>query len=167
MENVEDVSTKRPGMKKPAAAAALVAQLLQQRGMAERMEDYRAWQVWDQVVGPQIAARARPLRLREGVLEVRVDQPVWMQQLQLMKPQILARLAQRLGRETIRDLYLRRGRIDPAPPPAAPPPPLPPLNEEEKSAVEAAVAGIADPELQARLRALFTRQARLDKRRRG
>ncbi len=157
----------RPPMKKPASASALVAELLKQRGMAERMEDYRAWQVWDQVVGPQIAARAKPLRLREGILEVRVDQPVWMQQLQLMKPQILAKLANRLGSDTIRDLYLRRGRLEPAPPPPAPAPPLPALDEQEKAAVEAALGQISDPELRNRLRALFTRQARLDKSRKG
>jgi hypothetical protein len=161
------MSASRPPMKKPASASSLLSDLLKQRGIAERMEDYRAWQVWDQVVGPQIAARARPLRLRDGVLEIRVDQPVWMQQLQLMKPQILSRLAQRLGRETIRDIYLRRGRIEPGPPPPAPAPPLPMLNEEEKAAVDAAVGQVTDPELRQNLLALFTRQARLDKSRRG
>jgi hypothetical protein len=154
-------------MKRPAVASALVSDILKKRGIAERMEDYRAWLVWDQVVGPQIAARARPLRLREGVLEVRVDQPVWMQQLQLMKPQILTRLAKRLGRDTIRDIYLRRGRIEPPPLPPTPAAPLPDLTEEEKAAVEAAVAHVSDPELRGRLLALFTRQARLDKSRRG
>lgn len=160
----------RPAMKRPAGAGDLVVQWLQQRGMAEKFEEYRAWQVWDEVVGPQIARRARPIRIREGVLEVRVDQPVWMQQLQLLKPRILARLNQALGKELLRDLFLRRGPVDEAPtqPPAPPPAWLTtPLSEAEERQIEAGLAGLADPEVRNSLRAVLRRQKQLDKTRRG
>lgn len=163
------MSSDRPRMKNPAAAGSLLRDLLQQRGMAEKLQDYRAWQVWDEVVGPQIAARARPSRLRDGVLEVRVDHPVWMQQLQLMKPSILARLAQHLKGGGIRDIFLQRGRVEA--PPQAPvrvvSPPLPPLDECELAAVERVVEIVADTELRQRLRVLFTRQKQIEKSRRG
>ena len=66
--------------------------LLASLGLEERLQQYRALLLWDEVVGPQIAARTRPEKIRDGVLEVCVDQPTWMQQLQLLKPQILAKL---------------------------------------------------------------------------
>jgi hypothetical protein len=161
----------RPRMRRPASAADLVQQLLQQRGMEGKIEEYRAWQVWDQVVGPQIARRARPIRIREGVLEVRVDQPVWMQQLQLLKPRILARLNEALGKELLRDLFLRRGAIDQAPTTAAIEPPPAwlqiRLSAEETNAIEASLATIADPELRASLRAVLLRQKQLAKSRQG
>lgn len=157
----------RPRMLRPASAADLILQVLQQRGMEGKFEEYRAWQVWDQVVGPQIARRARPIRIRDGVLEVRVDQPVWMQQLQLLKPRILARLNEALGKELLRDLFLRRGAIDQAPTQAAAEPPPAwlqiKLSEAEQQEIETSVAGIADPELRDSLRGLLRRQKQLAK----
>lgn len=156
----------RPPMRKPATAADLVQQLLQQRGMEGKIEEYRTWQIWDEVVGPQIARRARPIRIRDGVLEVRVDQPVWMQQLQLLKPRILARLNAALGKELLRDLFLRRGTIDQAPTAAPEPPPAwlqIKLSDAEKQEIEVSVASIADPELRDSLRALLRRQKQLAK----
>lgn len=155
----------RPPMKNAVSAGALIESLLRQRGFEGKLREYRAWQVWDEVVGPQIAARARPSRIRDGVLEVRVDQPVWMQQLQLMKPKILARLNERLE-GAIRDIYLRRGRNEPQT--AEPPPALPawraqPLTEEESAAIEAALACIHDPELRRSMRAILVRQKKLEK----
>lgn len=157
----------RPPMRKPATAADLVQQLLQQRGMEGKIEEYRTWQIWDEVVGPQIARRARPIRIREGVLEVRVDQPVWMQQLQLLKPRILARLNQALGKELLRDLFLRRGTIDQAPTQAAVEPPPAwlqiQLSAAELAEIESSLASLGDPEVRASLAALLRRQKQLAK----
>lgn len=157
----------RPPMRKPATAADLVQQLLQQRGMEGKIEEYRTWQIWDEVVGPQIARRARPIRIREGVLEVRVDQPVWMQQLQLLKPRILARLNQALGKELLRDLFLRRGTIDQAPTQAAVEPPPAwlqiQLSAAEQAEIDNSLTAIDDPEVRASLAALLRRQKQLAK----
>jgi hypothetical protein len=154
-------------MKSAASVGALIQNILRQQGLDGRLREYRAWQVWDDVVGPQIAARARPVRIREGILEVRVDQAVWMQQLQLLKPKILVRLNERLEGATIRDLYLRRGKIERETPET--PAPTPPswqsasLTEAEESDIEAALAPLADPELRQSLRAILVRQAKLEK----
>jgi len=52
---------------------------------------------WDEIVGPDVAAHATPLRIREGVLVVAVDQPAWATQLQFLAGQILDRLAALAG----------------------------------------------------------------------
>lgn len=158
---------KRPPMKRAAAAGALLEQLLQQAGLAGKLHAYESWRVWDEVVGPQIAAHARPARIRDGVLEVRVDQAVWMQQLQLMKPKILSRLNERLGGEPIADIFWRRGRLEerPAATPAGNERPWleRTLDEAEQARIEATLAPLADDELRARLRAVLVRQAKLEK----
>ena len=92
---------RRPKMKKAALAGDLVEKLLKGFGLDERLQQYRALIIWEEVVGPQIAARTRPIRIREGILEVNVDQPTWMQQLQLMKPKILTQLNAELGKATV------------------------------------------------------------------
>lgn len=159
---------QRPPMTKAAAAGALLRELLKQWGVEGKLREYAAWQVWHEVVGPQIAARARPARIRDGILEVRVDQAVWMQQLQLLKPKILSRLNERLGGEVIRDIFWRRGRIEQEPAAAVEPrrPPLPSLPAEETARIGEVVAPVADVELRRHLQRIFVRQAQLDSARR-
>ncbi len=145
--------------------------LLEQRGMEEKLRRYRAWQLWDRVVGPQIAARARPCKLRDRVLEIRVDHPVWMQQLQLMKPRILQRLNNALGENLIHDIYLRHGRPRRDPTPAVSEPPglnwqQAQLSADEENQIARTVASLADPQLRQCLTELFRRQARVNKARR-
>ncbi len=153
---------RRPKMKKAATMGSLITDILQKRGFDDKIREYRTWQIWDETVGPQIAARARPVRIREGVLEVRIDQAVWMQTLQLMKPKILVRLNERLGGIILKDLFLRQGKI--IPPPALPPPPKPPewltqpLSEADQAEIEAALGTLDDPELKERLRRILTLQ---------
>lgn len=158
-------------MKKAASVGNLIQSILRQRGLDGKLREYRAWQVWDEVVGPQIAARARPIRIREGVLEVRVEQPVWMQQLQLLKPKILARLNERLEGGAIKDLYLRRGKIERDLPEAKTPQPpswqSASLTEAEESRIEATLAPLTDPELRRSLHAILVRQAKLKKTTKG
>lgn len=109
----------------PAAAGAVLDALTRKMGVHERLEPYRAWKVWAEVVGPQTAQHAQPFRLRAGVLEVRVDHPVWMQQLQLLKPRILERLNKAIAPGVLADIHLRHGQPE-IPVPATPP-------EEKKS----------------------------------
>jgi len=68
------------------------------------------WRVWEEAVGPQIARRAQPIRLRGRTLLVAVSSAPWMQELQLLKRTILAELAARLPRRgddtsIVADLY--------------------------------------------------------------
>lgn len=150
----------------PTTAGTLLRDLFNRRGMNEKLREYRAWKVWEEVVGPQIANRARPIRIREDILEVSVDHPVWMQQLHLLKPDILARLNQRLGGEVFRDIFWKRGRLAPHEMlrPAAEPPPdwlQTPLSAEERQQIAATVAPLADSELRQCLEQILTRQRQL------
>ncbi len=146
----------------------VIGKLFQQRGMEDKMRRYRAWKLWDKVVGPQIAARARPSRMRDNTLEVWVDHAVWMQQLQLMKPKILARLNTALGEDLIQDIYLRRGRPRQDNAPVAIEPPAlrwqqTQLSATEEEQISLTVAPLADAELRQWLQQLFHRQAQVNK----
>jgi len=147
----------------------VLRQLFAQRDLESQLRKYRAWRWWPSVVGPQVAARARPIRLRKDILEIQVDHPVWMQQLQLLKPRILARLNEALGETLITDLYLRYGHTAtvPAPPPARPALPgnwqQQALSEEDTAHLQQLAAGLSDPELQQRLLRLLELQRRLEK----
>jgi len=157
-------------MRKAAPVGQLIESLLRSRGMDAKVREYHTWKIWDEAVGPQIASQARPVRIRDGVLEVRVAQPVWMQQLQLLKPKILARLNDHLTDATIRDIFLRRGKVEPAQNAADESGTrrrrLPELSAEERQAIEETLTDLADAELKEALGRVLSRQLRLEKSRR-
>lgn len=166
--------SKRPPMKQAQAVGSLLQEVLGEQGLGDKLSRYQAWLVWDQLVGAQIARRARPLRLRQGVLEVQVDHPVWMQQLQMLKPKILEKLNERIPNAGITDIYLRKGHPGRAVSmPKEEEDPGPPawkkieLSHEERQAIETGLEELADPQLKAEMRRLFTLQKQLDKGRRN
>ncbi len=149
----------RPPMKRAARAGSIVAELFASRGQTDKMRQYRAWQVWDKVVGAQIARHARPLRMRDRVLEVRVDQPVWMQQLRMMAPQILQKLNNALGEQLIDEIYWRRGNVKPPRVEEAFQPLRAPLSDEERQQIETSLPPLANPELREALLRARIREA--------
>ncbi len=48
---------------------------------------------WAEIVGPAVAARARPRHLRDGVLSVDVDDGGWATQLRYSEADVIARYA--------------------------------------------------------------------------
>ena len=160
----------RPRMKKAEKVGALLKQVLGNQGLGEQLSRYQAWLVWDQLVGEQIAQRARPLRLRQNVLEVQVDHPVWMQQLQMLKPKILEKINQQIPNAGITDIYLRKSNA-----PSArnktlleKSDQLPEwknieLSVSEKQQIEAEISELNNQDLRDEMRRLFTLQKQLDK----
>jgi predicted nucleic acid-binding Zn ribbon protein len=66
---------------------------------------------WDDIVGPQLAAHARPLRLTRGVLVVGVTEPGWATQLTFLEGDLLRRFSEALGEGVVDhvEVRLRRG----------------------------------------------------------
>jgi predicted nucleic acid-binding Zn ribbon protein len=62
---------------------------------------------WEDLVGPDIAAHATPVSLRDGRLVLMVDQPAWAAQLRFMTSDLIARLDQVVGSEKITDVHIR------------------------------------------------------------
>jgi len=150
----------RPSKKSQASDInSLLEKILESKGLDQKLKQYRAWVVWDEVVGPQIAQHAQPLRIRESVLEVRVAHATWMQQLQLLKPKILKELNQRLGDGSLKDIYWKRGEVV-APEAQETPRPVKekPLSKENREKIEKLAADIEDLDL----RKQFSRLMELD-----
>ncbi len=163
---------KRPPMKQAARVGSLLRQMTTESELGRQLNRHQAWLIWDKLVGKQIALRARPLRLRQGILEVQVDHPVWMQQLQMLKPQILKKLNEMVPNAGIEDIYLRQTtRSSQVVPPRQKPQAETPawlkeeLSQKEKADIEKALAAIKDPELKDEMRRLYMRHAQLRKHR--
>lgn len=95
----------------PMSIADVMAQVLAQKGMTERIAQVGAMDDWASVVGAQIAAVTEPLSVTaDGVLWVRVTTAAWMNELSLLAPALLQRLNTVPGRAPVKQLRFRLGR---------------------------------------------------------
>ncbi len=62
---------------------------------------------WDEAVGPQVAAHARPVSLDEGRLVVEVDEPGWATQLRFLEATLRERLATVAGGYQVQSFEVR------------------------------------------------------------
>jgi predicted nucleic acid-binding Zn ribbon protein len=65
---------------------------------------------WEEAVGPDVAAHARPVALRDGVLLVEVDEPGWATQLRYLQGRLVERLRAVAGAASLHAIELRVGR---------------------------------------------------------
>src|SRR4051812_20425693 len=82
------------------------------------------WPAWEEAVGPEIAAAARPVALRDGVLTVHVRHAVWVQELHAQRQSLLRRVQRLAAGAVVHDLRFRVGAlpVESEGPRAAPPP---------------------------------------------
>jgi predicted nucleic acid-binding Zn ribbon protein len=67
----------------------------------------KAFAQWERLVGPSLAAHARPVAVTAGRLVVEVDNPAWATQVRWLAPQLLARLAEAAGEEVAEGVDVR------------------------------------------------------------
>ena len=151
------MADKRPRMKMPAPLAEILAAAFAGKPVAKRLEEVKIWQVWDDAVGKQIAERARPASLRDGVLTVTVSSSPWMQQLSFLKKELISQLNNAIGREMVRDIFLKSGKValHPLPTPPKPPTSIRTLSGREQQWVTTQVEPVDDPELRQALASLI------------
>jgi hypothetical protein len=135
----------RRGPARPERLDRVLQESLGGRRLATLLADAEIIARWAEVVGPAVAARARPEALRDGVLVVRVASSPWMTELSFLKPALLARLHALAGGPHVTDIRLVAGALPAAPPPPSPPPSAAPLSPEQGRRVEALTAEVRDP----------------------
>jgi predicted nucleic acid-binding Zn ribbon protein len=97
--------------KKPAALGDVLAGVLRESGIAERVEQARLIPEWPALVGRQIAAVTEPTSIAaDGTMFVRVTTNAWMNELSLMEPELLRALNSTEGRAPVKRIrwLLRR-----------------------------------------------------------
>jgi predicted nucleic acid-binding Zn ribbon protein len=95
----------------PTSIADVMAKMLEQKGMTERIAQVSAMDDWPQMVGAQIASVTEPLSISaDGTLWVRVTTAAWMNELSLLAPTLLKRLNDIPGRQPVKQLRFRLGR---------------------------------------------------------
>ncbi|HUR78914.1 MAG TPA: DUF721 domain-containing protein [Acidimicrobiales bacterium] len=68
------------------------------------------FQRWEELVGPGIAAHAKPVSLKGGHLRVEVDSSAWASQLRFMTTELVTRCCEELGEGAVKriDIHVAR-----------------------------------------------------------
>ncbi len=66
---------------------------------------------WEDVVGPQIAARAQPIRLSKGLLVIHAYDSVWKHHLEFLKDEIAAKVNARAQADLVTRVVIKVGEI--------------------------------------------------------
>ncbi len=94
-----------PARKRPTSIADIMAGVLQESGVAARVEQAGLIPEWAGLVGPQIAAVTVPQSITaDGTLFVSVTTNGWMMELSLMEPELLKVLNTTPGRAPVRKI---------------------------------------------------------------
>jgi predicted nucleic acid-binding Zn ribbon protein len=89
--------------KRPEAIGKIVADWLDERGLAERVDQAAVIPEWPALVGPQIASVTSPQSITaNGTLFVHVTTNAWMNELSMLEPELLRSLNAKANRTPIR-----------------------------------------------------------------
>ncbi len=97
-------------MKKQANIQSLsdaLKMLVQSLGIEKQIEQYKIFDVWNEVVGQQVAKVAQPERLQNGVLIVNVNNAPWRTELTFRKKEILEKIHEQTKSKSITDIKFR------------------------------------------------------------
>lgn len=81
-------------------------ELLSALNLRDAMAGWQAVELWDSVVGPRVAAHARAVSFRDGVVFVEVDTAAWMNELAYLRRKISGDLNARLGSQRVTEIRL-------------------------------------------------------------
>ncbi len=86
-----------PDARDPQPLGRLAGSLARERGWEPQIGQGTVFGLWEQIVGPDVAAHAQPTSLQDNVLHISAESTAWATQLRYMQGQILAKIAGAVG----------------------------------------------------------------------
>ena len=94
------------GRAAPVRIGGPLDELLNALNLRDAMAGWQAVELWPSVVGPRVAAHARAVSFRDGVVYVEVDTAAWMNELAYLRRKIAGDLNAELGRQRVTEIRL-------------------------------------------------------------
>lgn len=152
----------------PESMGEAVLEALEGMGLTEQARVFQIARVWEQAVGPQIAARTAPYGFNRGVLIVKTATAAWQNELVFLKDSLIRRINEALGKPMVKDIKAQSGRVS-APRKKDPTPPW--VNEaarpDDEEFARVASAAIGDDELREHFAKLVELACRYDRHKTG
>ncbi|MGC9666998.1 DUF721 domain-containing protein [Planosporangium sp. 12N6] len=95
-----------PDPRDPQTLASVLERLVKARGWQRPTAEATVFGAWERVVGPDIAAHCRPVKLEDGELTVEAESTAWATQLRLLAGKLLSRIAGEVGNGVVKKLHI-------------------------------------------------------------
>ena len=95
-----------PDPRDPQLFGAMLERLVKTRGWEKPKAEATVFGTWEKVVGPDIAAHSRPVRLEGGVLTVEAESTAWATQLRMLAATLLRKIAGEVGHNVVTRLNI-------------------------------------------------------------
>ncbi|XVV17885.1 DciA family protein [Actinoplanes sp. CA-131856] len=95
-----------PDPRDPALFGDVLQRLMKARGWERPKAEATVFGAWEKVVGPEIAAHSRPVKLDAGVLTVEAESTAWATQLRLLAATLLRNIAGEVGHNVVTKLNI-------------------------------------------------------------
>jgi predicted nucleic acid-binding Zn ribbon protein len=95
-----------PDPRDPQPFGAVLERLMKARGWQRPAAEATVFGRWEQVVGEDVAAHCRPIKLEDGELTVEAESTAWATQLRLLAGKLLKRIAGEVGNGVVKKLHI-------------------------------------------------------------
>lgn len=99
-------SSSGPDSRDPQPLGRLAGRIAEDRGWQPKIGEGTLFGMWEQIVGPDIAAHAKPTSLQDNVLHVQAESTAWATQLRYMQSQLIAKIAAAIGHGMVTSLRI-------------------------------------------------------------
>ena len=86
-----------PDARDPQLFGDVLARLVKTRGWQQPVAEGAVFGAWERVVGPEVAAHCRPVKLSDGELTVEAESTTWATQLRLLASRLIGQIAAEVG----------------------------------------------------------------------
>ncbi|EXG78993.1 DUF721 domain-containing protein [Cryptosporangium arvum] len=97
-------SSAGPDPRDPQPLGRLVRRMVAERGWDRPTAEARVIGDWESLVGPEIAAKSKPVGLRDGELTLQAESTAWATQLRLLSGKLLGLLSAEVGPNVVRKI---------------------------------------------------------------
>jgi len=95
-----------PDPRDPQPFGAVLERLVKQRGWSRPTAEATVFGEWERLVGADVAAHCRPLKLEDGELTVEAESTAWATQLRILAGRLIARIAGEVGHNVVKKLHI-------------------------------------------------------------
>ncbi len=95
-----------PDPRDPQPFGALLAKMVKSRGWTAPAAEATVFGDWAKVVGDEVAAHCRPVKLENGELTIEAESTAWATQLRLLAARLIAGIAAQVGHNVVRKLHI-------------------------------------------------------------
>jgi len=88
-----------------------LGRILKEAGLLEGIRRQQILRAWSEIVGPEFAAKSRPVRISQDVLWVEAEGSSWAAQIMMIRHEVMKRFRAKFGDLPFHDIRVAAGMI--------------------------------------------------------